>query len=150
MRRPILLSAAAAAAAWAVAAPAAASAEQWRMIAYDDTTARGAAVAYADAETLARDGDDISFVIQIRFDGAPPEFDGLRGRMRIQCSTRRWASEGTAYYLGEQRGRDIPPTALQEVRPGTNGAVIVDNLCAGRFLTGPVEPGVHSRAVFGR
>jgi hypothetical protein len=39
--------------------------------------------------------------------------------------------------------------ALQPVRPDTNGAVILENLCGGRFLSGPVDPAVHSRALFG-
>ncbi|HYG29544.1 MAG TPA: hypothetical protein VD887_04945 [Allosphingosinicella sp.] len=144
MRRWILL---AASAALAGAAPAAA--EEWRAVAIDDTTRHGMAVAYADADSIARSGDEIAFDYQVRFSNPPERFDRLAGRMRIQCGARLWGSQGSAHYLGETRGAEFPPMALQPVRPDTNGAIILDNLCGGRFLSGPVDPGAHSRAVFG-
>ena len=132
----------------AAAAPAAADAQDWRVVAIDDETNRGVAVAYADVQSIERNDDEIRFLMQVRFGSPPPQFDGVRGRMRIECAARRWGSDGNYLYLGEQRGEDIGPTPLQDVRPGTNGAVIVDNLCSGRFLSGTVDPAAHSRQIF--
>ena len=144
MRKAILLIMLAAA-----AVPAAASAETWRAITIDDKTNRGIAVAYADADSIERDGDEIRFTMQVRFGSPPPHFDSLRSHMRIECAARRWGSEDNHLYLGDRRGDDIGPTEMAAVRPETNGSIIVDSLCAGRFLTGPVDPAVHSREVFG-
>ena len=145
MRKSILMAALAAAAA---AAPAAASAQDWRVVAIDRETQRGISVAYADATSIRRSGDEVRFFMQVRFGSPPPEFDGLRAEMRIECSARRWGSEGSALYLGEQRGQDVGGNPLQEVRPDTNAALILDNLCNGRFESGTVDPAVHSRGVF--
>jgi hypothetical protein len=144
MRHPIRF--AVLAAAWL---PAAAGAETWRAIAIDDTTAHGAAVAYADTDSLSRTGDEVDFDYQVRFSSPPLDFDRLAGRMRIQCGARLWGSEHSAHYLGERRGSEFPAVELQPVRPNTNGSVIVDNICSGRFVSGPVDPAAHARAVFG-
>lgn len=145
MRTPIRLSALAAVVAVA-AAPAVA--QQWRAIAIDDKTGHGMAVAYADAETVTRTGDEIGFDYQVRFSSPPENFDRLAGRMRIQCTARQWGSQGSAHYRDGRRSAQFPPMALQPVRPDTNGSVILENMCSGRFLSGPVDPAVHSRGVF--
>jgi hypothetical protein len=145
---PIHFAARIVAAAAALAVPAAAMAETWRLVAVDEKTSRGVAAAYADLDSISRSGDELRFRMQVRFGSAPPHFDGVRSSMRIQCEARRWGSEDNHLYLGEQRGADIGPTATSDVRPGTNGAIIVDNLCSGRFLSGPVDPAVHSRTLF--
>lgn len=145
MRRPIRL---AALAAVAIAAAAPARAQQWRAIAIDDKTPHGMAVAYADAQTVARTGDEIGFDYQVRFSSPPDGFDRLAGRMRIQCSARLWGSQGSAHYLDGRRSAEFPPMELQPVRPDTNGSVILENMCGGRFLSDPVDPAVHSRGVF--
>lgn len=142
MRKSILF------AALAAAVPAAASAQDWRVVAIDDETERGISVAYADATSIRRNGDEVRFLMQVRFGSAPPQFDGLRGQMLIQCAARRWGSEGSALYLGEQRGEESAPTELQEVRAGTNAAIVLDNICNGRFESGTVDPAEHSRGVF--
>jgi hypothetical protein len=132
-----------------LAAAAPAAAEQWRAIAIDDSTAHGMAVAYADADTIARSGDEIAFDYQVRFSSPPENFDRLAGRMRLDCAGRRWGSAGSAHYLGNTRGAVFDARALEPVRPDTNGSVILDNMCGGRFLSGPIEPAVHAREVFG-
>lgn len=146
MRNPILFAVAAAAA----AAPAAAYAQDWRVVSIDEDTPHGRSVAYADAASVRRSGDEVRFVMQVRFSRPPEGVDSLRGRMRIQCSGRRWGSEGSALYLGEESRREFPANALEAVRPQTNAAIILDNLCNGRFETGTVDPAAHSRTVFER
>ncbi|MEA3015446.1 MAG: hypothetical protein QOI38_168 [Sphingomonadales bacterium] len=141
--------AAPAAAALALAAAAPAAAEQWRAIAIDDSTALGMAVAYADAATIARTGDEIAFDYQVRFSRPPATFDRLVGRMRLDCAGRRWGSDHSAHYLGATRGAEFGPRALTPVRPDTNGSVILENMCGGRFLSGPIDPAEHSWQVFG-
>lgn len=147
MSMRIVIRFAALAAAFAAAAPAAA--EQWRAIAIDDATALGMAVAYADADTIARSGGEIAFDYQVRFSRPPETFDRLAGRMRLDCAGRRWGSEHSAHYLGATRGAAYGPRALTPVRPDTNGSVILENMCGGRFLSGPIDPAVHAREVFG-
>jgi hypothetical protein len=138
---------AALAAALAAAAPAAA--EQWRAIAIDAGSAHAGTAAYADADTIARSGDAIGFDFQIRLADPPEGFDRIAGRMLIDCAARLLGSENSAHYLGETRAAEFGPRPLQPVRPGTNGAVILENICSGRFLSGPIDPAVHSREVFG-
>jgi hypothetical protein len=132
-----------------MAAAAPAAAEQWRAISIDDTSPHGMSAAYADADTIARSGDEIAFDYQVRFASPPEGFDRLAGRLRIDCAGRRWASEGSASYLGETRGVAFGSPTLEPVRPDTEGAAILDNMCGGRFLSGAVDPAVHSREMFG-
>ena len=148
MGHPIRIAALAAAAALS-AVPAAAAAETWRAISIDDTTAHGAAVAYADADSIARTGDEIRFDYQVRFASPPLDFDRLQGRMRIQCGARLWGTEHSARYQGDRRGAEFSAGELQPVRPDTNGSVILDNMCSGRFVSGRVDPASHAREIFG-
>lgn len=107
------------------------------------------AVAYADADTIERAGDRIGFDYQVRFSSPPEGFDRLAGGMRVDCAARLWGSEGSAHYLGKTRGAQFGPRALQPVRPDTNGSVILETMCSGRFLSGPTDPAAHSCEVFG-
>ena len=148
MGHPIRIAALAAAAALS-AVPAAAAAETWRAISIDESTAHGAAVAYADTDSISRSGDEIRFDYQIHFASPPLDFDRLRGRMRLQCGARLWGTENSARYQGERRGEEFSGGELRPVQPDTNGSVILDNLCSGRFVSGPVDPAAHAREIFG-
>lgn len=130
--------------------PATAFAQSWRVVAFDDETPRGASVAYADAASIERSGDEVRFLMQVRFASPPPDSDNLRSRMRVQCGARRWASEGTSLHVGDRLTHELGSTEMAEARAGTNGAVIVENICSGRFESEVVDPETHSRQLIGR
>jgi hypothetical protein len=125
-------------------------AEEWRVLAIDGAGQHGASVAYVDAATIARSGDDVRFTMLVRFQNPPPDFEYLRGRMRADCAGHRWGAEGSAWYRGDTAVRQFGAVELEPVQPGTNAAGVLESVCNARYLSEAVDPVSHSRELFGK
>ena len=145
MRRLILF------ASLAFFAASAAGAADWRVVAVDDAGEPGhtvgASVAFVDVETIERRGDEVRFAMEVRFRPQQGRANIIRSVMRAQCTPRRWASEGASIYADGELIDRSGPDEMTEARPGTNGVLVIDGVCNGRFESGSVDPARHAAQV---
>lgn len=131
----------------AVAAPAAA--EEWRVVTIDDEDPdMGRSIAFVDLSSLVRAGDNVRFRMDVRMER--PAGAGVRGTIAAGCTSRDYQPLQGVFYNGD---RPIsPPTdePAANAEPGTNMYLVIEGVCAGRYLTGPVDPVAYSRSAFAR
>lgn len=131
-----------------ITAPAAAA--DWRVVLTDEEEDFGRSVAFVDARTVERTGDDIRFRVDIRIERPPITADGLRGRVRADCRTYSFETSDMSYYVAERLLRAAPAEPAHQAAAGEHMFVLLENLCGGRFLSGSVDPVAYARAFFGR
>jgi hypothetical protein len=139
-----------AASAPAVSAPPAPSGD-WRVVVNVRDDDVGGIIGFADAGTLQLSGSTVSFWLEYRLERDLDGLDGARGYFTGDCGTYAYASTDVSLYAGsmrlvEQVGVDHQLTA----EPGTNVRAAMESVCAGRFLTGRVDPIAHAKSVFVR
>jgi hypothetical protein len=149
MRRPTLLAALFVMPAGLAAQPAQ---SDWRVAASDIQSeaghAAGGSVGFVDLVSMSRNGDRVSFTLEVHFlnqrDASGP--DTLLSHMQAECAARRWSTTDTTIYRNGaevDRAGTTPPVAVD---PGTNGYAIVTAVCTGQFRTGPIS----DRAAYAR
>lgn len=145
MRRTILFATA------AMLSVSAAGAADWRVVAVDDAgepgQTVGASVAFIDVETIERRGDEVRFAMEVRFRPQQGRANIIRARMRALCTPRRWASEGTSIYAGDELLNQSGPGEMDEARAGTNAVLVIDGVCNREFQSGSVDPASHAQGI---
>ena len=126
------------------------AAADWRLVVADDDPDLGRVLAFVDAATLVRTGDAADFRVDMRIERAPATADGTRARVAASCAERWFEISEASYYVGERWLKPAPDEARQTAAPGTNMYVFLENLCAGRFLSGTVDPVAYASRVFGK
>ena len=141
----------------ALAAPAAAQAPAppapaggWRLVVTDDEPVVGRGYGFADAGTLSRSGSEVAFWLEYRLAKAAEGADGYRGFVTADCLSYEYGSVGLTSLAGDRVVQTGGSESGLTARPGTNLRVALDNVCAGRFLSGPADPVAYAKARFGR
>ena len=147
MRLPFLALALLGVSAPAIAAPPAPSGD-WRVVLHDREEEVGRIVGFADAGTARKSGSSVSFWLEYRLERGPQGLDGFRGYVTGDCSTYAYGSTDLSAHSGnrlvEQGGVETAKTA----EPGTAMRTAIENVCAGRYLSGKTDPIAHARSVF--
>lgn len=127
-----------------------AGAADWRLVSTGDEPDLGRTMAFVDASSIERSGERLRMWFELRIERPPGTADGSRGRVTADCRERWFEVTEASYFLGNQWLKPAPTESRQPAEPGTNMGAVLDNVCASRFLSGPVDPVSHSRRSWGR
>lgn len=116
------------------------SAADWRLVFEGRDTELGRSMAFVDASNIQRTGDRVQMWIELRIERPPVRADGARTRIIGDCR-ERWTEVSEGFYLkGVEQLGPHPGEPRQVAEPGMNMYFVLENVCAGRFLSGVVDP----------
>ena len=125
-------------------------AADWRLALVGEESDLGRTLAFVDVESLERVGSNLKFRVDMRIERPPVTADGTRGHISADCA-ERWFEVGEAsYYRGSEWLKPAPSEARQPAGPGTNMGALLDNVCAGRFLSETVDPVAYAHSYLGK
>lgn len=122
----------------------------WRLVVTDEEPDVGRVLGFADAGSLARAGDQIRFWLEFRLETAAEGADGYRGFVTADCASYGYGSVGLTALAGDRVVESGGGESGLTAQPGTSMRAAIDNVCAGRFLSGRADPVAFARARFGR
>jgi hypothetical protein len=131
-----------------VAFSTAANAAEWRLAATSEDSDLGRSMAFVDANSIERTADRLSMWLELRIERPPSTADGSRAKVTADCRERWFEVSEASYLLGDRWLKPAPIEPRQSAGPGSNMGNVLDNVCAGHFLSGPVDPVRHSRLVW--
>lgn len=116
------------------------SAADWRLVFEGGETELGRSMAFVDASSIQRADNRVEMWIELRIERPPVRADGARTRIIGHCR-ERWFEVLEGFYLkGVDQVGPHPVERRQSAEPGTNMYFVLENVCAGRFLSGVVDP----------
>jgi len=127
-----------------------ASAADWRLVLSGQESDLGRTMTFVDASSVQRTGDTLLMLVDMRIEKPPVTADASRARLTVHCSERWFAISEASYYVGNRWLKPAPTEARQVAEPGTNMHMLLENICAGRFLSGTVDPVEYSRRAWAR
>jgi hypothetical protein len=126
----------------------------WRVAAVDAEGEAGRtvgrSVGFVDLGSIARVGDRVAFTIEIHFlnQRDPGGANRMRSHMLAECAAHRWASSDTILYRDAAELSRLGATPSEAVPPGTNGYAVIEAVCTGHFLSGPIaDRAAHARSL---
>lgn len=97
-----------------------------------------------------RDRERVRFWMEYRTERRMNEADGFRAYIEADCASPTYAASEMADLFGDRVVANGGSESGLTAEPGSNMAIALANVCAGRFLSGRVEPIAHAREQFGR
>jgi len=129
-------------------------AEDWRVaITVDSVPEFGRSIGFVDRDSIARDGNGIRFVYEVRFERASVDgaaVDAMRMSVRADCAALWYEIRSIEGYSGTTLiGRTTPSERLN-AEQGSNIHGILTAACTDAYESGTVDPAGHARVAFGR
>ena len=125
-------------------------AAEWRLVLTDEQEDLGRILAFADVSDIRREGETLHFWLDMRIERPPVTADGSRARIEADCGRLSYRASHASYYVGDRWLKPGPDEPFQVTAPGTNMNVLLGNMCAGRFLSGTVDPVAYTRRFLAR
>lgn len=128
-------------------------ASDWRLaFAVDSNPQFGRSIAFVDRDSIARNGDLIDFVYEVRFERARignDPLEAMRVGVRADCTAYWYEIGWLEGFRGTETVARSGSSPRTQAEPGSNVHNVITAACRDSYQSGTIDPATQARTHFG-